>query len=80
MGALPLFVRVRPRGVALQKLAQQVVGARIFIVVDHPYLAHVGGELADAAGEKLAAHDGVDTLRFKVAADKVRLGSVSCAI
>ena len=55
-------MRVIARCFALQELTKQGVCPREIVVVDNPHLAHIGGQIADAAGQKFAPDDGVDAL------------------
>ena len=59
--AAPAFMGVFAGGIALQKLPQQMVGSREFLIVNDPHFAQVGGQLADAARQKFTAHEGCDT-------------------
>ncbi len=36
---VPVFMGIRARGIALQILAQQIIGAREFAILNHPHFA-----------------------------------------
>lgn len=78
--AAPLLMRMFGGGFTFEKGAQQAVGFAELVVVGQPNLAYVGGQIADAAGQKLAAHERVDALGFEVAAYQMRFGGVLCGI
>src|SRR5688572_30223988 len=67
--AVPVLVRMGACRAATQKLPQQFIGASKLAIIHDPYLADVGGQFADAAGQKFAAHDGADAVRFEITAN-----------
>ena len=75
--ATPALMGVFEGNGALKKLPQQGIGAREFVIINHPHLAQVGGQLADAAGQIFSAHYGGDAVGFKIAAYQMRFGGVS---
>ncbi len=68
------------RGFASKKLPHQFMGARYVRIIDNPHLADIGGQFANAAGEKFATHDGLHAVRFEIAKDQVRFGGVACCV
>ena len=61
---------------SLQKRDQEFIGAFELGVVGDPYGAHVGWQVAPAAGKELAAHHGGDPVRFEKSLDEMRFGRV----
>jgi hypothetical protein len=60
--AAPALVRVLACGVAPQKLPQQCFGVPEIVIVNDPHFADIGRQLADAARQIFAAHQGGDAL------------------
>ena len=63
--------------VAAQKLPQQFIGTGKFAIINDPYFADIGGQFANAAGQKFAAHHGADAVRFEITANQVCFGGVA---
>ena len=75
--ATPGFAEALVRLFALQKLPQQSICTLEFVVIDDPHLAQAGRQLAKAAQQEFAAHDGGDSMGFKVAADQMCFSGVT---
>lgn len=55
-------MRMVKRRFAAQKLPHQRIGTRKLAIIHHAHVAQARGQFANAAGEKFAAHHGVDAL------------------
>jgi hypothetical protein len=62
---------------AVQEFAYQLIRVFEHIFVFEPNGADVRRQFADAAGEKLAAHDGGDPMRLEITSYQMRFGRMA---